>query len=81
MSKKHQPLSRRVFLSTSAVLGAGPSMGQSSLKSQVAKRPLGRTGVSVSILGIGGFHLGAAKDQEEADQLVQRALDAGIKLF
>jgi hypothetical protein len=33
---------------------------------QIGKRPLGRTGIEVSALGVGGFHLGSTKDQEEA---------------
>jgi uncharacterized protein len=48
---------------------------------QIAKRSLGHTGIQVSILGVGGFHLGATKDQEEADQFVRRALDAGVNFF
>jgi predicted aldo/keto reductase-like oxidoreductase len=42
---------------------------------------LGRTGIEVSVLGVGGFHLGATKDQEEATRLVQRALEAGVNFF
>jgi aryl-alcohol dehydrogenase-like predicted oxidoreductase len=48
---------------------------------QIGKRPLGRTGIEVSTLGVGGFHLGSTKDQEEATRLVQRALEAGINFF
>jgi predicted aldo/keto reductase-like oxidoreductase len=35
----------------------------------------------VSILGVGGFHLGATKDQQEANALVGRAIDSGINFF
>jgi uncharacterized protein len=48
---------------------------------QVPKRRLGRTGVEVSALGVGGYHLGSAKDQQEANEIVARALDAGITFF
>jgi aryl-alcohol dehydrogenase-like predicted oxidoreductase len=47
----------------------------------VAHRPLGKTGASVSIIGVGGYHLGSTKDQTEANELVARALDAGINFF
>jgi uncharacterized protein len=47
----------------------------------VPQRELGRTGARVSILGIGGYHLGAAADQNEATTIVSRALDAGINFF
>jgi aryl-alcohol dehydrogenase-like predicted oxidoreductase len=48
---------------------------------QVPKRPLGKTGAEVSALGVGGYHLGSAKDQQEANEIVSRALDAGITFF
>jgi len=47
----------------------------------VPKRDLGKTGAQVSVLGIGGYHLGSTKDQQEATELVGRALDAGINFF
>ena len=50
-------------------------------ESNVPRRPLGRTGMQVSALGVGGFHLGSTKDQKEANELVAQALDAGINFF
>jgi len=47
----------------------------------VPRRPLGKTGAEVSCLGVGGYHLGSTKDQQEANELVSRALDAGINFF
>src|ERR1700684_1328698 len=47
----------------------------------VPKRDLGKTGEKVSAIGVGGFHLGSTKDQNEANELVSRALDAGITFF
>ena len=41
-------------------------------------RPLGRTGVDVTAIGLGGYHLGIMKDDEEAVRLVHEAIDAGI---
>jgi aryl-alcohol dehydrogenase-like predicted oxidoreductase len=35
----------------------------------------------VSILGIGGYHIGAAKDEAEATKIVHAAIDAGINFF
>ena len=49
--------------------------------SQVPKRELGKTGMQVSALGVGGYHLGSTRDQKEATELVARALDAGINFF
>src|ERR1700685_1424904 len=48
---------------------------------QIATRELGKTGAQVSILGVGGYHLGSTKDQQEANELVARSLDAGINFF
>jgi aryl-alcohol dehydrogenase-like predicted oxidoreductase len=47
----------------------------------VPSKLLGKTGVRVSALGVGGFHLGTAKDQNEATEIVSRALDAGVNFF
>lgn len=47
----------------------------------VPRRPFGKTGEQVSILAVGGFHLGATKDQQEANTLVARAIDCGINFF
>jgi predicted aldo/keto reductase-like oxidoreductase len=44
----------------------------------VPRRPLGRTGVDVSILGVGGYHLGSMDSRREAVRLVQEAVDAGL---
>src|SRR6195256_3055194 len=48
---------------------------------EIQRRPLGRTGVQVSALGVGGHHLGDFKTVEEAIRLVHEAVDAGITFF
>jgi aryl-alcohol dehydrogenase-like predicted oxidoreductase len=48
---------------------------------QVPKRPMGSTGLQVSILGMGGYHLGTAAGQEEVNAMVAKALDHGINFF
>jgi uncharacterized protein len=62
--------------STRSGAGARPAAG-----AQVPKRELGKTGAQVSVLGVGGYHLGSTKDQQEATELVARAMDAGINFF
>lgn len=44
-------------------------------------RPLGKTGVKVSILGMGGHHLGDIPTVGEAIRLVHEGIDAGINFF
>src|SRR2546427_98076 len=41
-------------------------------------RQLGRTGVQVSIVGLGGYHLGLPHDEQESIRIVRRALDHGM---
>jgi predicted aldo/keto reductase-like oxidoreductase len=41
-------------------------------------RTLGRTGVKVSLLGLGGFHLGIPHDDKEAVRIVHAAMDHGV---
>jgi predicted aldo/keto reductase-like oxidoreductase len=47
----------------------------------VPTRLLGRTNVRVSIMGIGGWHVGAITDQDEAIRLMHAAMDEGITFF
>jgi aryl-alcohol dehydrogenase-like predicted oxidoreductase len=47
----------------------------------VPHRPLGKTGVQVSAMGLGGYHLGSTKNQQEATEIVARAMDAGVNFF
>ena len=88
-------LSRRNFLKSASLAGAGlvsahasqasvsapQSSGEAMPSYSVPRRPFGKTGEQVSILGVGGFHLGATQDQQEANQLVGRAIDCGINFF
>jgi aryl-alcohol dehydrogenase-like predicted oxidoreductase len=44
-------------------------------------RNFGKTGVQISALGLGGHHLGVAKDEKTAIDIVHRALDGGITFY
>ena len=48
------------------------------MASDIPLRPLGATGVMVSALGLGGYHIGKMKSEREAISLVHAAIDAGI---
>jgi uncharacterized protein len=72
-------LSRRALLAGVAGLTAGSyATAQTGM---VPQRPLGKTGIQVSALGIGGYHLGSTKTQEEANAIVREAVDAGVTFF
>jgi len=45
---------------------------------EVPTRPFGRTGIPVSILALGGWHLGLPKTERESTRLVHAAIDRGI---
>lgn len=47
----------------------------------VPKRPMGKTCLNISILGMGGYHLGTAAGQPEVNNMVAKALDHGINFF
>lgn len=45
---------------------------------EIPRRPFGRTGVEVSAIALGGYHLGLVKTKREAIRIVQEAFDQGI---
>jgi uncharacterized protein len=57
-------------------------MPQTSTSSDIPRRPFGRhADVQISILGLGGHHLGAAEDLPTAISIAHAAIDAGINFF
>lgn len=44
-------------------------------------RKLGKTGVEVSCVGVGGFHIGVPKDEAEGIKIIRTALDAGMNFL
>jgi aryl-alcohol dehydrogenase-like predicted oxidoreductase len=51
------------------------------MSDSIPRRPLGKTGVTVSAIGLGGYHLGDVKTKTEVQRIVDEALDAGIDFF
>lgn len=47
----------------------------------IPRRPLGKTGEQVSIIGVGGYHLGTVGSRDFAVRLVQEAVDSGVTFF
>jgi predicted aldo/keto reductase-like oxidoreductase len=45
---------------------------------QIPHRPLGTTGVQVSALGLGGYHIAMASSEREGIRIVHAAIDAGV---
>jgi aryl-alcohol dehydrogenase-like predicted oxidoreductase len=93
MAGQVNDFNRRSFLKGAALVGAG-SLVPGNMKAMaqdpnsekksggaIPKRQLGKTGIEVSALGLGGYHLGSAKTQKDAMEIVARAIDAGITFF
>ncbi len=74
-------ISRRDFVKRTAyglyAAGAMGSVMAAGADSGVPKRPLGSTGVEVSILGVGGHHIGRIRDDQESIRLMRQAIDMG----
>lgn len=77
---------RREFLKTTAAGVALAGLGDWVLAAQedssdgLPRRPLGKTGEKVSILCLGGWHLGAI-DEKDAIALMHEAIDEGLTFF
>jgi aryl-alcohol dehydrogenase-like predicted oxidoreductase len=47
----------------------------------IPRRPLGKTGVEVSVLCFGGYHLGTLQSESQATRLLDEAIDAGVNFM
>ncbi len=52
-----------------------------SAAAEIPRRPFGTSGDTVSILGLGGWHLGVPKTDGDAVRLVHEAIDGGINFL
>jgi aryl-alcohol dehydrogenase-like predicted oxidoreductase len=74
-------MTRRDFLklSVAAAMAQGLGGGASAAgPAEVPRRKLGRTGVPVSIIGLGGFHIGHQADPRESVRIIRAGIDGGI---
>jgi aryl-alcohol dehydrogenase-like predicted oxidoreductase len=71
--------SRRALLAAGTATAAAAMLGSPKLPAggKMPMRSLGRTGVEVSLLGLGGYHLGM-HDEKTAVRLVHTAVDHGV---
>jgi len=78
---------RREFLKAAAAGLAMAGFGSPVLAAEergshgVPRRPLGKTGEKVSIVGLGGWHIGAVGEQREAIAIMHEAIDEGMTFF
>lgn len=88
---------RRQFLQDAGLVGAGltlaglvpgsaaaaePPLELSNVgPDKIPRKPLGKTGERVSIIGLGGYHIGGAPSLAEATRIVHEAVDAGVNFL
>lgn len=63
------------------VAGAGIAAAAPPESSGMIYRTLGKTGVRVSAIGLGGYHIGEPKDPKEGIRLIRTALDRGMNFL
>jgi predicted aldo/keto reductase-like oxidoreductase len=77
---------RRALLRGAAAALAATGFGAAALAEQqdspngVPTRPLGKTGVRIPIVGLGGYHMGI-NDEKQATALMHAAIDEGMTFF
>jgi predicted aldo/keto reductase-like oxidoreductase len=78
-------ISRREFLGFTAatvfLAHADPQLPQSEVKNGIPYRTLGRSGEKVSVIGLGGYHLGKQADPQESIRIMRTGLDEGINFL
>jgi uncharacterized protein len=78
-------MQRREFLQTSATAVAGAAIAPGLLAQEPASgiptRLLGQTGERVSILCLGGWHIGSVGEKADAIRIMHAALDEGMTFF
>ena len=64
--------------------GAGPGdparleRPRETKRGEMLYRQLGRTGEEVSVIGLGGHHIGRQKEEKESIEIIRSAIDAGV---
>jgi uncharacterized protein len=79
-------LTRREFLGamlTSSLLAgvAGADLWAAGAENGIPYRKLGRSGERVSVIGLGGYHLGMQSDEKDSIKIIRSALDGGINFL
>ena len=77
-------MNRRRFLHAAVVSALVTSLRNHRAQAQtsnIPRRTLGRTGEKVSMVGLGGYHLGMQKDEQESIRIIRTALDSGVNFL
>src|ERR1700746_413631 len=77
-------MDRRRFLQTAAVTTLMTTLAKNRAHAEtnaLPMRTLGRSGEKVSLVGLGGYHLGMQSDEQESFRIIRTALDNGINFL
>ena len=76
-------MKRREFIKGIAMTGIVSSFDSalSTSTGSIPKRTLGHTGEKVSMVGLGGYHIGSQNDENESIRIIRTALDEGINFL
>jgi predicted aldo/keto reductase-like oxidoreductase len=78
-------ITRRDFVGMAVAAGVVAGTGNLAWavddKTGMTYRTLGRTGEKVSMMGLGGFHIGTQKDEQESIRIIRTAVDNGVNFL
>ena len=77
-------MDRRSFLKTAAATTIITSLHDKlahASDAAVPMRTMGRSGEKISIVGLGGYHLGKPADEQESVRIIRAGMDAGINFL
>lgn len=80
MPRSNEPSRRDLMIAAASMAAALPAAGQETRSGDMIYRTLGRTGVKVSAIGLGGYHIG---NPSEADgiKIIRTAIDRGMNFM
>lgn len=77
-------MDRRSFLKTAAATSILTSLHDKlahAADTPIPMRTMGRSGEKISMVGLGGYHLGQQKDEQESIRIIRAGIDAGINFL
>lgn len=72
---------RREFVKTAAGLSLAAAAASAKEIGEIPKRRFGKTGVDVTIMGLGGARVGNMTDEAEAIKVIRHARELGVNYF
>src|SRR5262249_12417629 len=77
-------MDRRKFLKATTATTVMASLGDRlahAADAPIPTRTLGRTGEKISMVGLGGYHIGMQSDEQESIRIIRTAIDSGISFL